>query len=118
MNVSARPGSARIFPDLNPWITESGATAQNARIAVVDRNGAKYYAVGFVYDDGEYVLVKSFGGSPLTVRNVPVQAIGGSNKLTLYFRVPADLQIVGLVLATGKEDRVVNTMSVTSPKEE
>jgi hypothetical protein len=52
------------------------------------------------------------------VRNVPVQAIGGSNKLTLYFRVPADLQIVGLVLATGKEDRVVNTMSVTSPKEE
>ncbi len=118
LDVSARPGSARIFPDLNPWITEAGATAQNARIAVVDGNGAKYYAVGFVFDDGEYVLVKSFGGSPLTLRNVPVQAIGGSNDLTLYFRVPSETQFVGLVLATGKEDRVVNTMSVTSPKDE
>jgi hypothetical protein len=118
LNASARSGSARIFPDLNPWIAEAGAVAQNARVAVVDRNGAKYYAVGFVYDDGEYVLVKSFGGSPLTLRNVPVQAIGSSNKLTLYFRVPPELQVVGLVLATGKEDRVVNTMSVTSPKED
>jgi hypothetical protein len=116
LEATARNGSARLFPDLNPWITEAGAVAQSARVAVIDRNGAKYYAVGFVYDDGEYVQVKSTGGAALTLKGIPVQAIGSASQLTLYFRVPAETEFVGLVLATGKEDRLVNKMSATSPK--
>jgi hypothetical protein len=118
LDATARRGSARIFPDLNPWISEAAAVGQAARVAVVDANGAKYYAVGYIYDDGEFVQVKSFGGSPIALRNIPVQSVGGNTKLTLYFRVPAETRIVGLVLSTPKEDRLVNTMSVSSPKKE
>ena len=118
LDCSAREGGARIFPDLNPWITEAGALAQGSRVAVIDSNGAKYYAIGFVYDDNEYVLVKSFGGSPIPVKSIPIQSLGGTTSLTLYFRVPAETQLTGLVLATGKEDRLVNTLRVTAPKKE
>jgi hypothetical protein len=118
LDATARNGSARLFPDLNPWITEAGAAGQSARVAVIDKTGAKYYAVGYVFDDGEYVLVKSAGGAPLALKGIPVQAIGSSNQLFLYFRVPADTDIVGLVLATGKEDRLVNRINARSPKNE
>jgi hypothetical protein len=118
LDATARRGSARIFPDLNPWISEAGAAGQAARVAVVDANGAKYYAVGYIFDDGEFVQVKSFGGSPIALRNIPVQSVGSNTQLTLYFRVPAETRLVGLVLSTPKEDRLVSTMSVTSPKKD
>lgn len=118
LDASSREGGARLFPDLNPWITEAGAAAQNARVAVVDSKGAKYYAVGYVYDDNEYVQVKSFGGSPIPLRALPVQSLGGTTTLLLYFRVPTETDIVGLVLATGSEDRLVNTMKANSGKDQ
>jgi hypothetical protein len=52
------------------------------------------------------------------VKSIPIQSLGGTTSLTLYFRVPAETQFTGLVLATGKEDRLVNTLRVTSPKKE
>jgi hypothetical protein len=85
---------------------------------VIDADGSKYFAVGLVEDDGQWVFVRSMGGRPLSLRDIPVQPIGSDKKLTLHFRVPADVQIVGLVLSTPKEDRVVNTMNQKVPKRE
>ena len=84
---------------------------------MIDDRGAKYYAVGYVEDDGEWVLVKSMRGRPLTLKDIPIQAVGSGKKLALHFRVPAKTKIVGLVLATSGEDRLVNTSTVTSPEE-
>lgn len=116
IDATATTDGVRIFPDLNPWVREAGPAAQSARVAVVDESGAKYYAVGLVEDDGEWVLVKSMRGRPLTLKDIPIQAVGSGKKLSLHFRVPSKTKIVGLVLATGNEDRVVNTSTVTSPE--
>jgi len=117
LDASAREGGARLFPDVNPWVTEAGAAAQNARVAVIDARGAKYYAIGYIFDDSEYVQVKSFGGSPIPLRGLPVQSLGGSTSLVLYFRVPAETQVAGLVVSTGAEDRLVNVIKATAPKD-
>ena len=117
LDASAKEGGVRIFPDLNQWVRESGATAQNARVAVIDKDGAKYYAVGMVEDDGDWVLVRSMGGKPLALKDIPIQPLGSGKKLTLHFRVPAETALKGLVLVTGKEDRLVNTISVSAPKD-
>jgi hypothetical protein len=117
LDATADRNGVRIFPDVNEWVREQGASAQSARVAVIDDRGAKYYAVGYVEDDGEWVLVKSLGGRPLTLRDIPIQAIGGGKKLTLHFRVPSDTKFVGVALVTPKETRIVNTLDVTSPKD-
>ena len=117
LDASAKEGGVRIFPDLNQWVRESGAVAQNSRVAVIDKDGAKYYAVGMVEDDGDWVLVRSMGGKPLALKDIPIQPLGSGKTLTLHFRVPAETVLKGLVLVTGKEDRIVNTISLTAPKE-
>lgn len=117
LDATADRNGVRIFPDVNEWVREQGPSAQSARVAVIDDRGAKYYAVGYVEDDGEWVLVKSLGGRPLTLRDIPIQAIGGGKKLTLHFRVPSDTKFVGVALVTPKETRIVNTLDVTSPKD-
>jgi hypothetical protein len=117
LDASAKEGGVRIFPDLNQWVREAGTAAQNARVAVIDKNGAKYYAVGRVEDDGDWVLVRSMGGKPLSLKDIPIQPLGSGKKLTLHFRVPAETALKALVLVTGKEDRVVNTISVSAPKD-
>jgi hypothetical protein len=118
LDARAAAGGVRIFPDLNEWVRSAGAEAQDSRVAVIDADGSKYFAVGLVEDDGQWVFVRSMGGRPLSLRDIPVQPIGSDKKLTLHFRVPADVQIVGLVLSTPKEDRVVNTMNQKVPKRE
>jgi hypothetical protein len=118
LDARAAAGGVRIFPDLNDWVRTAGAEAQDSRVAVIDASGSKYYAVGLVEDDGQWVFVRSMGGRPLTLRDIPVQPMGSDKKLALHFRVPADVQIVGLVLSTPKEDRVVNTMNQKVPKRE
>jgi hypothetical protein len=117
LDATAQSDGVRIFPDLNSWVRDSGPTAQGARVAVIDESGSKYYAVGLVEDDGEWVLVKSMRGRPLTLKDIPIQAVGSGKKLSLHFRVPTKTKIVGLVLATSAEDRVVNTATITSPDE-
>ncbi len=117
LDASATEGGVRIFPDLNQWVRESGAAAQNSRVAIIDKDGAKYYAVGMVEDDGDWVLVRSMGGKPLSLKDIPIQPLGSGKKLTLHFRVPAETVLKGLVLVTGKEDRIVNTISLTVPKD-
>ncbi|MFM8642683.1 MAG: CvpA family protein [Phycisphaerales bacterium] len=118
LDARAAAGGVRIFPDLNEWVRSAGAEAQDSRVAVIDSTGSKYYAVGLVEDDGQWVFVRSMGGRPLTLRDIPVQPMGSDKKLALHFRVPADVQIVGLVLSTPKEDRIVNTMNQKVPKRE
>jgi hypothetical protein len=117
LDASATEGGVRIFPDLNQWVRESGAAAQSSRVAIIDQDGAKYYAVGMVEDDGDWVLVRSMGGKPLSLKDIPIQPLGSGKKLTLHFRVPAETVLKGLVLVTGKEDRIVNTISLTVPKD-
>ena len=117
LDASAKEGGVRIFPDLNQWVREAGTAAQNARVAVIDKSGAKYYAVGMVEDDGDWVLVRSMGGKPLSLKDIPIQPLGSGKKLTLHFRVPAETALKALVLVTGKEDRVVNTISISAPKD-
>jgi hypothetical protein len=117
IDCSAKTDGVRIFPDLNEWVRDAGAEAQSARVAIIDRSGAKYFAVGLVEDDGEWVLVRSMGGKPLTLKDIPIQPLGSGKKLTLYFRVPDSTPLTGLVLVTPKGDRIVNTISVSAPKE-
>lgn len=117
LDASAQDGGVRIFPDLNPWVRDGGAGVQSMRVAVVDKAGAKYYAVGMVEDDGEWVLVRSMGGRPLTLKDIPIQPLGSGKKLALHFRVPAETELVGLVITDGREDRVVNAISLSAPKD-
>jgi hypothetical protein len=117
IDASANEGGVRIFPDLNEWVRGAGAEATDSRVAVLDDKGAKYYAVGLVQDDGEWVLVKSMGGRPLRLRDIPIQPLGGGKKLRLYFRVPALASIKALALVSSSGERVVNTMNLTVPKE-
>jgi hypothetical protein len=84
---------------------------------VIDDAGAKYYAVGLVEDDGEWVFVRSMGGKPLRIRDIPIQPLGSGKKLFLHFRVPSGANIRGLMLVSPSGDRVVNDISVTVPKE-
>jgi hypothetical protein len=86
-------------------------------VAVIDANGAKYFAVGMVEDDGDWVLVRSMGGKPLTLKDIPIQPLGSGKKLMLHFRLPSETVLKGLVLVTGKEDRLVNTITLTAPKD-
>jgi len=118
MNASATAEGVRIFPDLNEWIRSAGAEAQDARVCVIDDAGAKYYAVGLVEDDGEWVFVRSMGGKPLRIRDIPIQPLGSGKKLFLHFRVPSGANIRGLMLVSPSGDRVVNDISVTVPKEQ
>jgi hypothetical protein len=117
LDASAKADGVRIFPDLNEWVRTAGADAQSARVAVIDTNGAKYFAVGMVEDDGDWVLVRSMGGKPLTLKDIPIQPLGSGKKLMLHFRLPAETVLKGLVLTTGKEDRLVNTITLTAPKD-
>jgi hypothetical protein len=117
MNASATAEGVRIFPDLNEWVRSAGAEAQDARVCVIDETGAKYYAVGLVEDDGEWVFVRSMGGKPLRIRDIPIQPLGSGKKLFLHFRVPSGANIRGLMLVSPSGDRVVNDISVTVPKE-
>jgi hypothetical protein len=117
IDASATEGGVRIFPDLNEWVRTAGTEATDARVAVVDEKGAKYYAVGLVQDDGEWMFVKSMGGRPLRLRDIPIQPLGGGKKLRLYFRVPALAAIKALVLVSPSGERVVNTMNLAVPKE-
>jgi hypothetical protein len=117
LDASAKADGVRIFPDLNEWVRTAGADAQSARVAVIDTNGAKYFAVGMVEDDGDWVLVRSMGGKPLTLKDIPIQPLGSGKKLVLHFRLPAETVLKGLVLTTGKEDRLVNTITLTAPKD-
>jgi hypothetical protein len=118
LDASAKQDGVRIFPDLNEWVRTGGAEAQSARVAVIDTNGAKYFAVGMVEDDGDdWVLVRSVGGNPLTLKDIPIQPLGSSKKLMLHFRLPSETVLKGLVLVTGKEDRLVNTITLTTPKD-
>ena len=117
IDASANEGGVRIFPDLNEWVRGAGAEATDSRVAVLDDKGAKYYAVGLVQDDGEWVLVKSMGGRPLRLRDIPIQPLGGGKKLRLYFRVPTLASIKALALVSSSGERVVNTMNLTVPKE-
>jgi hypothetical protein len=57
------------------------------------------------------------GGKPLTLKDIPIQPLGSGKKLTLHFRLPAETVLKGLVLVTGKEDRLVNTITLTAPKD-
>jgi hypothetical protein len=117
LDASAKADGVRIFPDLNEWVRTAGTEAQSARVAVIDANGAKYYAVGMVEDDGDWVFVRSMGGKPLTLKDIPIQPLGSGKKLMLHFRLPAETALKGLILTTGKEDRLVNTITLTSPKD-
>jgi hypothetical protein len=117
LDASAKEDGVRIFPDLNEWVRTAGVDAQSARVAVIDTNGAKYFAVGMVEDDGDWVLVRSMGGKPLTLKDIPIQPLGSGKKLMLHFRVPSETVLKGLVLVTGKEDRLVNTITLTAPKD-
>jgi hypothetical protein len=117
LDASAKADGVRIFPDLNEWVRTAGTDAQSARVAVIDANGAKYFAVGMVEDDGDWVLVRSMGGKPLTLKDIPIQPLGSGKKLMLHFRLPAETVLKGLVLVTGKEDRLVNTITLTAPKD-
>ncbi|NBX32534.1 MAG: hypothetical protein EBR07_07340, partial [Planctomycetes bacterium] len=117
LDASAKADGVRIFPDLNEWVRTAGTDAQSARVAVIDTNGAKYFAVGMVEDDGDWVLVRSMGGKPLTLKDIPIQPLGSGKKLMLHFRLPSSTVLKGLVLVTGKEDRLVNTITLTAPKD-
>jgi hypothetical protein len=117
LDASAKEGGVRIFPDLNEWVRTAGVDAQSARVAVIDTNGAKYFAVGMVEDDGDWVLVRSMGGKPLTLKDIPIQPLGSGKTLMLHFRLPAETVLKGLILTNGKEDRLVNTITVSSPKD-
>jgi len=115
LDARAVRGGVRIFPDLNQWIRTAGAEAQDARVAVVDESGAKYFAVGLVEDDGQWVFVKSMGGKPLRLRDIPIQPLGSGKKLYLHFRVPGGVNVRSLVLAASSGDRVVNTINLAVP---
>jgi hypothetical protein len=56
------------------------------------------------------------GGSPLRLSDIPIQPLGSANKLSLYFRVPPDTKLRGLMLSTSSEDRIVNTIGLTVPR--
>lgn len=116
LDARASTEGVRIFPDVNQWLREAGATASNAKVCLVDDKGGKYYAIGLVEDDGTWVTVKSMGGSPLRLSDIPIQSLGGASKLSLYFRVPPDTKLKGLMLSTSSEDRVVNTVGLTVPR--
>jgi hypothetical protein len=119
LDCSAVPGGTRLWPELNPWVRESGATAQDARIALVDANGVKYYTVGYAEDDGMWLNVKSGGGNPLRLRDVPIQTLGSNKKLLLYFRVPTGVVLKYLALDTKDGLRGVNSLNfpVTSKEQ-
>jgi hypothetical protein len=116
LDAHAATDGARIFPDVNQWLREAGTGASNAKVCLVDDKGGKYYAIGLVEDDGTWVTVKSMGGSPLRLSDIPIQPLGSANKLSLYFRVPPDTKLRGLMLSTSSEDRIVNTIGLTVPR--
>ncbi|MFO0963251.1 MAG: hypothetical protein U0625_10150 [Phycisphaerales bacterium] len=112
LDAHAAQDGVRIFPDINPY----AGTVQDAKVALLDEKGARYYAIGLVEDDGQFVLVRSMGGRPLTLKDIPIQPLGTAKQLALYFRVPPGVKLTGLALCTPGEDRVVNTLSLVVPK--
>lgn len=108
-------GGARLFPDVNPWVRDAGAEGQNARVAVVDENGTKFYAIGYANDDGDKLTIFGSGGRALRLRDLPVQSLGASQKLQLFFAVPFGSKLKYLVLDTPAGMHVVNTMDFAVP---
>lgn len=111
LDAHAALDGVRIFPDVNPY----AGTVQEAKVAVIDESGAKYFAVGLVEDDGDFVLVRSMAGKPLTLKDIPIQPLGSAKKLVLYFRVPPGTKLKGLALSSPKEERLVNTLTISTP---
>lgn len=110
LDCSATSAGVRLWPELNEWVRNAGSEAQDARIALVDSNGTKYYAVGFAEDDGLWLNIKSAGGSALRMRDVPIQTLGSNKKLLLYFRVPIGVTLKYLALDGTEGLRGVNSL--------
>lgn len=115
VDCSATDGGVRLWPEVNEWVREAGAAAQDGRIALVDSKGVKYYAVGYAEDDGMYLMIKSSGGSAFRLRDVPIQTLGSNKKLLLYFRVPINTTLKYLALDTADGLRAVNTLNFPVP---
>lgn len=112
VDCSAKAGGVRIFPDGNDWLREAALDAHSVRVALSDSDGAKYFALGLIEDDGDWVLVRSMGGRPFTLKDIPMQHRGIGKSLSLHFGVPEGAKLTGLLLVTPTEDRLVNTISV------
>jgi hypothetical protein len=111
IDCSATEGGARLFPDVNQWVREAGAEAQDARVAVVDSDGNKFFATGFAEDDTQYLTVTSSGGRPLRLRDIPIQTLGAPKKLLLYFSAPNGAKLEYLALDTPTGLRVLNKLN-------
>ena len=55
-------------------------STKSSRVALIDAAGAKYFAIGMVEDDGSWVTVRSMGGKPLSLKDIPIQPLGSGSR--------------------------------------